>query len=272
VIWEWFRKDPVVDVRLFKKFNYLSANLMIFMLGIMLFSSLVLMPLFLQTLLGYTAELAGLVLSGGAVVLLIAMPIVGQLTTKVQARYIIAFGWLTLAIAMYYSTKRIDLLISFGVATWVRVAQVAGLGFLFVPITLVAYVGIPAEKSNAVAGMANFMRNIGSSVGTSMVTTLLARRSQYHQTVLVGHTSGGSPFFQNAINGLTQRFVAAGMSLHEAQTQAYARIYRAVQGQAATLAYIDTYQVLAIGAAIMFFLAFLLRRNDPRAGGAAAVG
>src|SRR5271169_4693223 len=197
IIWEWFRKNPVIDIRLFKKFNYLSANLMMFTLGILLFSSLVLMPQFLQTLLGYTAELAGLVLSGGAFVLLIALPIVGQLTTRVQGRHIIAFGWLCLAIAMYYSTKLIDLLISFSSATWLRVAQVTGLGFLFVPITLVAYIGIPPEKSNSVAGMINFMRNMGSSVGTSMVTTLIARREQFHQARLVEYVRPDNFNYQN---------------------------------------------------------------------------
>ena len=271
IIWEWFHKNPVVDVRLFKDFNFLSSNLMLFVLGILLFSSLVLMPQFLQSLLGYTAELAGIVLSGGAVVLLIALPIVGQLTTKVQARYIIAFGWLCLAVAMYYSTRRIDLQISFGAATWLRVAQVTGLGFLFVPITLVAYVGIPAEKSNSVAGLVNFMRNIGSSVGTSMVTTVIARRSQFHQTILIGHTSPGSQPFRNAISGLAQRLAASGMSVHDAQIGSYARIYRAVQAQAATLAYVDTFMILAIGAGIMFGLAFLLRKNNPSGGGEIAV-
>jgi len=272
VIWELFSKAPVIDVRLFKKFNYLSSTLMMFTLGILLFSSLVLMPQFLQTLLGYTAELAGLVLSAGAFVLLLALPIVGQLTTKFPAKYIIAFGWLSLAVAMYYSTKRIDLLISFSSATWLRIAQVVGLGFLFVPITLVAYVGIPEEKSNAVAGMVNFMRNMGSSVGTSMVTTVIARRSQLHQTNLVSHTTLGNQGFQQAISGMAQRMVHSGMSLHEAQAQAYARIYRALQAQAATLAYIDTFWILAVGAAIMFVLSFLLQKNDPHAGGAAAVG
>jgi DHA2 family multidrug resistance protein len=272
VIWEWVRKDPIIDVRLFRNFNYLSSNLMMFMLGICLFSSLVLMPQFLQTLLGYTAELAGLVLSGGAIVLLIALPIVGQLTTRFQARYIIAFGWFCLAVAMYYSTKRIDLLISFKSATWLRVAQVTGLGFLFVPITLAAYVGMPPEKSNAVAGMVNFMRNLGSSVGTSMVTTLIARRSQFHQSVLVSHTTPGNPNFTNSVAGLTQHVVNAGMSQHDSQIRAYATLYRAVQAQAAALAYIDTFWILSIGAAIMFFLSFLLRRNDPSGGGEVAVG
>jgi MFS transporter, DHA2 family, multidrug resistance protein len=272
VIWEWFHKDPVIDVRLFKNFNYLSANVMMFTLGILLFSSLVLMPQFLQTLLGYTAELAGLVLSGGAVILLISMPIVGQLTAKVQARNIIAFGWLCLAISMYYSTRRIDLLISFSSATWLRVAQVVGLSFLFVPITLAAYVGMPTEKSNAVAGMINFMRNMGSSVGTSLVTTLIARRSQYHQTVLVSHAIPGNPTFPNTINGLSQVLVHSGISSPDAQRRAYASVYQTLQAQAATLAYIDTFWVLAVGAGIMFLLSFALKKNVPGAGGAAAVG
>ncbi len=272
VIWEWFSKHPIIEVRLFKSFNYLSANLMMFTLGILLFSSLVMMPLFLQTLLGYTAELAGLVLSGGGVVLVMAMPVVGQLTTKLQARYIIAFGWLCLAIGMYYSTQRIDLTISFVSASWLRVAQVVGIGFLFVPITLAAYIGMPAEKSNAVAGMINFMRNIGSSVGTSMVTTLLDRRSEYHQSVLVSHTTPGSQNFQNLVDGATQLFIHSGMSPPDAQHRAYASVYQAVQGQAATLAYIDTFWVLSVFSSIMFVLSFVLKKNDPGAGGEVAAG
>ena len=269
VLWEWFRKDPVIDVRLFRDFNYSSSSLMMFMLGIVLFSSLVLLPQFLQTLLGYTAQLAGMVLTGGALVLLILIPIVGQLSSRVQVRYIIAFGWLCVALAMYYSTWRIDLLISFSSVTWLRVGQVAGIGFLFVPITLASYIGMPADKSNSVAGMINFMRNIGSSVGTSIVSTVLARRGQYHQNVLINHITAGTQNFQNAANGLTQRLVHSGLSLHDARAAAYARIYRSLQSQAATLAYIDMFWILAVVGAIMFVLSFFLKKNDPRAGGEA---
>ncbi len=272
VIWEWFNEHPIIEVRLFKSFNYLSSNLMMFTLGIMLFSSLVMMPLFLQTLLGYTAELAGLVLSGGGLVTLISMPIVGQLTSRVQARYIIAFGWLCLALGMYVSTQRIDLTISFVSASWLRVAQVVGIGFLFVTITLAAYIGMPADKSNAVAGMVNFMRNIGSSVGTSMVTTLIDRRSEYHQSVLVGHTAQGVQNFQNLIDGSTRLFIRSGMSPPDAQHRAYASLYQAVQAQAATLAYIDTFMVLAVISAIMFVMSFVLKKNEPGGGGEVAVG
>jgi DHA2 family multidrug resistance protein len=268
VIWEWYQKAPIIDVRMFKSFNFASANLMMFTLGILLFSALVLMPQFLQTLVGYTSQLAGLALSAGGLVLLFEMPVMGKLTTKVQARYLIACGWLALSIAMYYSTKRIDLAISFNAAVWLRIAQVIGLGFLFVPITLVAYVGIAPEKNNSVAGIINFMRNMGSSVGTSLVTTLIARRSQFHQEILSGFARPDNPNFQNTINGLTQHLAQSGLGVNEARGQAYARIYQEVQRHAASLAYIDTFMVLAVGAAIMFFLAFMLKRNDPGGGGA----
>ena len=266
VIWEWFQKSPIIDVRMFKSFNFASASLMMFMLGILLFSSLVLMPQFLQTLLGYTSQLAGLALSAGGVVLLIEMPIMGQLTTKVQARRLIAFGWLALSVAMYYSTKRIDLQISFGAATWLRIAQVIGLGFLFVPITLVAYIGIAAEKNNAVAGIINFMRNMGSSVGTSLVTTLIARRSQLHQLRLVEKARTDNSNFANLSEALTRALTNLGMEKRDAVAHAYARIYQSLQAQAATLAYVDTFMVLSVAAAIMFFLTFVLKRNDPGGG------
>src|SRR6266853_935338 len=267
VVWEWHQKAPIIDVRMFKSFNFASASLMMFTLGILLFSSLVLMPQFLQTLLGYTSELAGLALSAGGLVSLFEMPIMGQLTTKIQARYLIAFGWLALSMAMFYSTKRIDLQISFGAAVWLRITQVIGLGFLFVPITLVAYIGISPEKNNAVAGIVNFMRNMGSSVGTSIVTTLIARRSQFHQARLVGYARPDNPNFQNSVNGLTERFAHAGLGAVEAQGRAYAQIYQNLQAQAASLAYIDVFMVLAVGAAIMFCLSFALKKNDPGGGG-----
>src|SRR6202163_3317383 len=127
---------------MFKSFSFAVSSLMMFSLGVLLFSSLVMMPLFLQTLMGYTAQSAGLVLSGASLIILVEMPIVGQLTTKVPAKYIMAFGWLCLAFGMYYSTKRLDLLISFRSAAWLRVAQSFGLGFLFVPINLTAYIGV----------------------------------------------------------------------------------------------------------------------------------
>jgi MFS transporter, DHA2 family, multidrug resistance protein len=272
VVWEWFHEHPIIDVHLFKNLNFAGANFMMFVLGIVLFASLVLIPQYLQTLMGYTAESAGLVLSGGGLLLLFLMPVAGALTSRVQARYIIAFGWLSMCCAMYYSTQRLDLEISFRSAAMLRLAQVFGLGFLFVPINLSSFVGVPTEKSNSVSGMINFMRNIGSSIGTSMVTTLVARRSQVHQTYLVAHTTAGRPIFLQAQSALATRLGIVGLDASRAGRQAYARLYQAVIGQAATLAYIDVFWVLATGAAIMFLLSFALRRNQPGAGGEVAVG
>jgi DHA2 family multidrug resistance protein len=276
LVWLVFRqlwnRHPFMDLRLYKNMNFAMSNLMMFTLGVVYFSSLVLIPQFLQTLMGYTARLAGLVLSASGIVLLLAMPIVGQLSTRIAAKYLIAFGWFSIALAMFYSTKRIDLEISFNVAMWLRVAQAAGLPFLFVPITLASYIGIPAEKSNDAAGLINFMRNIGSSVGTSMVTTLLARRAQFHQAMLASYTSNYDSVFRNQTAALARQFVRSGTSVADAQHQAYGLAYQAMQNQAQLLSYIDAFKVLAVGAVIMGLLAFLMRKNDPRSGGEAAVG
>ncbi len=265
--WELHTKTPVFDVRMYKSFNFAVANLMMFFLGMLLFASLVMMPQFLQTLMGYTAQSAGLVLSGASMIILVEMPIVGQLTTKIPAKYIMAFGWLCLAYGMWFSTRGLDLEISFGAASRLRIVQAFGLGFLFVPINLSAYVGVPAEKGNNVSGLVNFMRNIGSSVGTSMVTTLLARRAQFHQSILASHATRYDPAFRNQLSGLSQQLLHAGASAPDAQVQAYGRLYRSVQVQSQTLAYVDTFMVLAVLASIMFLLAFIVRKNDPGGGG-----
>jgi len=269
VIWEWFQKQPIVDVRLFKNFNVATTNLMFLMLGAALFSSTVLMPQLLQTLMGYTAQKAGMVLSAGALVVLVVLPMVGRLTTRFQARHIIAFGWIGLAVAMYISSKQVDLLISFRSATLLRVWQYIPVAFLFVPLTLAGYVGLAPEKTNAAAGLMNFFRNMGQSVGTSAVTTLIARRSQYHQSVLAEHTGSGR--FQSSITALAIRLTRAGVSAHTAQQQAMGRLYGLVQSQAAVLSYVDVYWLLAMGSLIMFVASFLLKKNEPGKGARVSV-
>jgi DHA2 family multidrug resistance protein len=137
-----------------------------------------------------------------------------------------------------------------------------------VPITLASYVGLPPEKNSSAAGLINFMRNIGSSIGTSMVTTLIAQRSQFHQSHLVGRIAPDNPTFQAQLDALGSRLGNAGLGAYEGHRQALARIYQMVQSQAATLAYVDTFWLLGFGAGVMVALSFVLRKNDPRAGGA----
>jgi DHA2 family multidrug resistance protein len=265
-IWEWFYKNPVIDIRLYKNLNFLAANGMIFFLGMLLFAALVMMPLFLQSLMGYTAQNAGLVLSGGGLLLLFMMPLMGVLSSKIQARYLVATGWGILALGMFYSAKALDLDISFTSASILRIFQVAGLGFLFVPINMTSYIGMPPEKSNSVAGLVNFWRNIGSSVGTSMVTTIVARQAQVHQEYLVGNLAAGNPVYQGSGMALSSRLAAAGSNHVLAAERSIAVSYRLLVQQATTLAYLDTYLVLATLAAIMFALSFFLRKNRPGVG------
>jgi DHA2 family multidrug resistance protein len=137
-----------------------------------------------------------MVLSVGALLVLVEMPIVGRLITVFETRHLVAFGWVLLAATMYVSTQQVDLAVSFQSVTWLRILQYFPIPFVFIPTTTAAYIGIPAEKNNSVAGLINFMRNIGSGVGTSIVTTLIARQSQFHQVHLVSRLAADNPSFQ----------------------------------------------------------------------------
>ena len=167
---------------------------------------------------------------------------------------------------MYVSSLQLDLQISFLSASLLRLVQVFGLGFLFVPINLTSYIGVPTEKGGNVAGIVNFMRNIGSSVGTSMVTTLIARRSQVHQKYLVQHVTRGGPPFLNESAALAGRLNASGVQAECALRKSYGLLYQSTIAQATTLAYIDTFLVLAACSAIMFVLSFALKKNQPGGG------
>jgi DHA2 family multidrug resistance protein len=271
ILWEWFQKDPIVDVRLFGHFNFATANIMMFMVGAVAFGTTVLMPLFLQSLMGYTAEKAGMVLSVAAIILLMELPFVGLLSSRISGKYLLAAGWAFTAMAMYLSTKQLDLLVSFKAATLVRIAQYVPLGLIFIPATTVAYVGLPRGKSDAVAGLVNFMRNLGSSFGTSAVTTMLAQRAQFHQERLASYASLGDVNFRTALNGATQAAqMVAGTGQADAQQVGLARMYRLVQGQASMLAYLDVYHMGMILAGVMFVLSLFLRANRPQKGASVA--
>jgi MFS transporter, DHA2 family, multidrug resistance protein len=153
-----------------------------------------------------------------------------------------------------------------------RCAQVVGIGLLFVPITAAGYIGVPAEKGNSVSGIINFMRNIGSSIGTSVVTTMIARRSQYHQQILVGHITTDSPAFRSSLRALSSQIAHSGLRATDAHNQAIARFYELVNQQAHVLSFMDTFWILGALCSVMFVLAFFLKKNDPGAGGQVAVG
>jgi DHA2 family multidrug resistance protein len=265
VIWELHTEHPVIDVRLFKNRTFGMASAMMFMLGITLFGTTVLLPLFTQVLLGYSAQQAGMALSPGGVLVMCMMPFVGRFLGKFDARKMIAFGFLALSVSLFYMSHRLYLGIDFKHAVLLRMYQAFGLAFLFVPINTLAYVDVPKEQGNSVAGLINLARNMGGDVGIAFTTTMLARRAQHHQVDLVAHTSLFDAPFRARLESLTHALQQSGSSATDAVNEAYRALYRVVLQQAQVLAYVDVIYVLAWGSALMIPLAFLMKRARPGA-------
>src|SRR4030081_2920470 len=221
VFWEWYQKDPIIDLHLFKEGTFATANFLMFMLGFALLGSTLLLPLFMQTLLGYTAERSGMALSPGGFTIMVIMPIVGFLLSRYSPRYLMMFGMTVLSLSLFHMTT-FDLNVDFHTVMMARVYQAAGLAFLFVPINTAAYAFLPRDKNNAASGLMNLARNIGGSVGISIVTTMLDRRQQYHLNRMSSHLSAGSPQVQSMIQGTTRALEARGFSATDAMHKAYA--------------------------------------------------
>jgi DHA2 family multidrug resistance protein len=267
VLWELRAEHPIIDVRLFKNRTFATANGMMFILGLTLFGSTVLLPQFTQLLLGYSAQQAGMALSPGGVLIMLMMPFIGRFVGKVDARKMIAFGFVALSASLFYMAHRLSLEMDFRQAVVLRLYQAFGLAFLFVPINTLSYVGVPREKTNAVSGLINLARNMGGDVGIALVTTLLARRAQFHQARLTEHTSLFDEAFRQHVEQLARALLGAGKSASEGRILAYRALYRSVLQQAQTLAYIDVLLLLAWATAVMIPLAFIMKR--PRPGAAA---
>ena len=260
VIWEWHHSDPIVDVRLFQRRNFATAMFFTFVLGVVLYGTTVVIPQFLQSLLGYSAVKAGETLSGGGLTMMLMMPIAGILVSRVDPRYMIAAGFAMTAASLWHMSTHLTLQIDFKTAAMLRVYQTVGLAFIFIPSNTLAYVGIPRNKNNQVSGLNAFIRNIGGSIGIAVITTFLTRLAQKHQTYMVENARPGNSAFDALQNGTAQTLMRAGMSANLATRQAYARIYRMIQGQATTLAYVDIVTVMAIAVVCLIPFVFIMRR------------
>jgi MFS transporter, DHA2 family, multidrug resistance protein len=259
VVWEWRRADPIVDLRLLADRSFAVGNLMMFMLGFALMGTTVLLPLFVQSLLGYTATDAGLVLSPGGLATMLMMPLVGALSGKIDARLMIAVGLVGTAVAMFHMSG-FDAGIDYRTIAWARVYQSLGLALLFIPINTAAYQAVPPAKNANASAIINMMRNIGGSVGIATMTTFLARREQYHQNMLVGHVTPYSAQTNQMLQHLQQVYLAAHAGAADALHQAQAQLYAMVQTQAAVLSYIDAFWVTGAVLLAMVPLVLLLRR------------
>ena len=259
VFWELRHPDPVVEIRLLKERNFAIANGYYFLFGFVLFGSTVLIPQMLQSLYGYTATDAGLVLGPGAMVIVVMAPVVVRLVSRIPVARLLALGFAILALAMWYFAG-FNLATNYARETGARALQGLGIAFLFVPATQLAYSYLPKEKNNKASSLTNLFRNQGGSFGIATVTTLLSRRMQYHQSVLVTHVTSFDQPLNATVAGITNRFVEHGSSMADASASALAQVYAFVQQQAAMLAFLDCFRVLAVVAAIGVPLAIFIRK------------
>jgi DHA2 family multidrug resistance protein len=282
VFWELYQlkegNRPILNLTLFKRKTFAIPFVLMFVLGFTLYGTTVLIPQMVQTLLGYTAELAGLVISPGGICIMLMMPVVGFLIGRTDPRWLITFGFFILATSMLLM-HTLSLESSFKYIMWVRIYQASGLAFLFIPINTISYTGVKRSENNDVSGLTNLARNIGGSVGTAFVATMLSRGQQAHEAMMTRNLTPDSPGYQNRINSLKGFFGGGGNgagggfgggSSHMGGIQtAQAYVYNQLHRQSAMLAYMDIISILAIFCALMIPLVLLIGKIKPAADGPA---
>ena len=265
VFWELHTKDPVIELRLLGDRNFLISTTMMFVLGVVLYGTTVLLPILLQTLMGYTAMQSGFVLLPGGSVLLLVLPLVGWLLSRIEARWLVVFGLIIMGIGLFeLSNFNLEVAMRTPINDWV--ISRAGAAFLFVPINVMAFFFVPKERINNATGLINLSRNIGGSMGISFVTTWLDRRAQFHQQVLAGHIQNGSSVYRQAIERIAHVLTSRGMDAPHAVTQAQGLIYGQLQRQASMLSFVDNFWLMGVVCIAVIPLMFLMRKIRPQKG------
>ena len=235
------------------------------LVGGVLNANTVLQPQFTQQLLGWTATTAGLALTAGGVTLVFMMPFAGFVTGKISARYLAAFGFAMLAITFFYAALVTNLQMSFAEASWLRVVQMFPLPFCFISITTAAYIGMPREQSNQVAGLINFVRNIGGSILIAITNAQVTSRSLWHEQHLQQSMMQGTIAYDQHVKTLTT-FLGNSFGAANSSRMALAQIYQQLNQQAQTQGYQDVYMELSLASIVLVALSFMLNKNRPGAG------
>jgi len=264
VFWELRHKHPVVNLRLLKDRTFASSNFLLFTLGFVLYGSTFLIPIFLQTMLGFDATTSGLVMTPGGLVILVSMPIVGYLVRKVDTRLLIAYGLMMTGFGLLLMANW-NLSIGYWNAAMGRIVQSMGLACLFIPINVMAYATLSREKANEAAGLMNLSRNIGGSVGIALLSTLLSRRTQFHQTQLVSHITESSTPHHGFVAGVSRALVAKGYGAVDATQHAWGLLWGQTLRQSALLAMLDVFFVAACISFAVLPVLFIMRRPKPSA-------
>jgi DHA2 family multidrug resistance protein len=261
--WEWNHPDPIVDLKLLKNRNFGTAVFLQLILGMVLFGSTVLIPQYVQVLLGYTAERAGMVISPAAIVMIFMMAIAGRTVGKMDPRLMVCIAYVITALGVF-NLSQLDLTSSFAHITELRMLQVIALPFVFIPISTLNYVGVPATKTNQISSLSNFARNLGGSAGTALLTTYIARGSQVHQSALAANINPGSARYNIFLGHMKSAFISGGMPAAQAGPAAVAEAYQMMVRQATMLSYKNAFTLLGFVVLCLSPLPFVMRLPPKR--------
>ena len=267
VVWELRRREPLLDLRMFKQRNFAIGVTLIMLTGVIMYGTTQFIPQLLQEVLGYTASSAGKALTAGGLATLVAMPIAGILSDKVQPRFLIAAALAMEAIALWHMTH-LNANMSFADAAWARVWQAFPIPFLFIPLTNAAYVGLRPAQSGQASALLNVARNLGGSIGISSVQTFIVHREQFYQSRHVETLNPLNPDYSTAIDQISALLGSHGRGSIDAMQSAAGVVYQGVLKQASMLAYIDCFWVLMVFVLVVLPIV-LLMRSTPIGGGRA---
>ena len=253
---------PVVDLRALASRSFSAGVFLISMLGFLLYASLVLLPIYLQTLLGYPAYNAGLALSPRGIGSLATTPLAGYLTSKTNPQKLLVFGLVLGSITMF-DLSGLNLNAGYWDILWPQVFQGVALSFLFIPLMALSMAGIPKEKMGNATSIFNLMRNIGGSFGIAIMTTFLSRRTQFHHSRLVENITAADLKTRQMLEGMQSWFHMKGVDQYVASRRAWAALYGMVQQHAGMLSFVEAFWVMGVMFLVMLPFVLLLKR--PRA-------
>jgi DHA2 family multidrug resistance protein len=264
VIWELRSDEPIVNLRVLKNRNFAVGVLLISVMGVVLYGSIALLPLFLQTLMGYPATASGMAVSPRGFGSILSMIVVGRLVGRVDGRWLIMFGFAVLA----YSTwmlAGLNLDISMSNVVWPNIISGCAMGFIFVPLTTMAMGTLPNEQLGNASGVYNLMRNTGGSIGIAAMTTMLSRGAQAHQSAISSHLTPYDPAFQERLHQIMGALGMRGAGAGASQ-QALASVYGAVLRQSMLMSFIDNFRLLAFLSLLCVPAALLFKKVRARGG------
>jgi DHA2 family multidrug resistance protein len=259
VIVELFAKHPIVDLRILKNFSFSLGNIIIFFVFVNLFGSIVLLPMYLQSLMGYTSTLAGLVLAPGGVATLVVMPIVGLLITRINSKGIVIAGIVVTAYSTYLMSM-FNRLADFNTILWPRIIMGIGVGLIIIPLTTLTLSRMKKEQLGNATSIFNLVRNIGGSFGVAISTTILTRRAQFHQARLIDHLTPFDMTYTMGSSRASEVLQQRGMEQAVAGQGGLAAIYDQVIREASMMSFNDVFHLLSVMLVLTVPLVFFMRR------------